>query len=80
MPAHGAQKPGLRELKGDLLQILFGYFFALRRILQGHIALALVDGDVQHHAQGIAALGGDFHIGQLPNKSLNYYHTMDWPN
>ena len=40
----------------DALEVLLGDGLARRDVAQGQVALALVLGEVNHHAQGVAAL------------------------
>ena len=65
--ARGAQNVGFAQHGHDLLQIFFRDLLPLRDVLERDIAVALMRGQIEHHAQGIPAFCRYFH-GQSPFK------------
>ena len=56
----------LDQRRHDLLQIFDGDILPFRDGFQGDAVLLRMQGDVQHHSQGVTAAGGKFQIGSLP--------------
>ena len=59
--ARGAQNVGFAQHGHDLLQIFFRDLLPLRDVLERDIAVALMRGQIEHHAQGIPAFCRYFH-------------------
>ena len=60
-PPHRAHQARPGELGHDLLQVFIRDLLPLGHVPQGHRRAVAVQGDVQHQAQGVAALRGNFH-------------------
>jgi hypothetical protein len=58
LPLHGGDQAGLHEVRHDRLHVLQGDVLPLGYLLQGHMLSGAVLREVQHHAEGIPALGG----------------------
>ena len=65
LAARGRQNAGLRQLRGDLFEILFRNLLPLGNVPQRNHFVFLMRRDVQQHTDGVAPLGGNFHLAHL---------------
>lgn len=69
VPARHVEQSRAGERRDDLLEIFLGKALAVGDILQGHAALPLALGQIDHETHAVAGLRRNLHRGRLSGKS-----------